>query len=63
MQKQQELVEALNQLNTKGLQSFSDEELKKLEASLSLKLAEVQWILRGRAHHRTHFAPKSTKAE
>ena len=50
-----EIIDAVSQLD---LQSMSDEELSKVRATLSLKTSEADWILNGRKHYKTHFAPK-----
>ena len=50
-----EIIDAISQLD---LQSMSDEDLRKIRATLSLKTSEADWVINGRKHHKTHFAPK-----
>ena len=47
-----------NVLSSLPLQSLSIEELTKVRAALSLKLAEADWILNGKKYHKSHFSSK-----
>ena len=53
------VLKSLDVLTTKFIQSLSDEELKRLKASLECKSLTTSKIYKERIHCKTHLKPES----